>query len=114
MTAIKTETLYDEASDTLAIRRSIADVSPILDANAADRAAQPETGKYMNQGSHQIKVGRISTVDVERLALMGYDLLSPDPEVVRSALLYIQKNEPQWLTVNGTPFAKRMDGDSWR
>ncbi|MEN9839251.1 MAG: hypothetical protein RL177_730 [Bacteroidota bacterium] len=36
---------------------------------------------------------------------IGYNLLSPDADEVRRALLYIQSNEPLLLTVPGKPFA---------
>ena len=34
-----------------------------------------------------------------------YNLLSPDPDEWKRALLYIQANEPVWMTVNGKPIA---------
>lgn len=37
---------------------------------------------------------------------LGYNLLSPDPDEWKRALLYIQANEPVWMTVNGKPIAQ--------
>ena len=45
--------------------------------------------------------------DVQRLHNLGYKLLSPDPDEVRRALLYVQQNEPHLMTVNKKAFAKK-------
>ena len=46
--------------------------------------------------------------DIVRLKNEGYNLLSPDPEEVKRALLHIQSNERYMLTVPGTPIAKKQ------
>jgi hypothetical protein len=52
-----------------------------------------------------VHVGEIHFGDIERLKNMGYNLLSPDPDEWRRALLYIQSNEWKLLSVDGNPFA---------
>lgn len=81
------------------------DNSEVLAANAAARAAAPEFGRY--KGRTLVQVGRIDEGDIIRLRNIGYNLLSPDPDEVKRALLYIQSNEPAMLTVPGKPIAKK-------
>lgn len=94
---------YDEASDTLIVKTTY-DNSAVLAANQAQRNAAPETGRYKGNLAH---VGRIDLGDVTRLKNEGYNLLSPDPDEVKRALLHIQSNERYLLTVPGTPIAKK-------
>lgn len=108
MSDIKEIDYYDHANDVL-ITKHTQDVTDILDANKADRNATPEFGKYKG---NLVKAASISLVDVIRLKNMGYDLLSPDPDQRRRALVYIQQNEQHHLTVNGKPFARKRV--SWR
>jgi hypothetical protein len=49
---------------------------------------------------------------VVRLKNLGYNLLSPDPEEVKRALLYIQSEEKAHLSMPGTPISKKKQ--SWR
>lgn len=81
------------------------DNSTVLALNAAQRNAAPETGRY--KGGFLVHIGRIHMGDIERLQNQGYNLLSPDPEEAKRALLYIQSNEKALLTVPGTPIAKK-------
>lgn len=102
---------YIEAEDKLVIE-NIYDPTATLAQNAADRAARPEHGRYRTERPAQlVKVASIPEEHVIALKNLGYNLLSPDPDEARRALLYIQQNEPQWLTVDGTPFAKARQ--SW-
>lgn len=94
---------YIESEDRL-ITETVYDNSDVLDANLADRNASSETARYKGSFVH---VGRIDMGDVVRLKNIGYNLLSPDPEEYKRALLYIQQNEPHLLTVPGKPFAKK-------
>ena len=94
---------YDEASDTLIVKTTY-DNSAVLAANQAQRNAAPETGRYKGNLAH---IGRIDLGDVTRLKNEGYNLLSPDPDEVKRALLHIQSNERYLLTVPGTPIAKK-------
>lgn len=94
---------YDESSDSLIVKTSY-DNRAVLDMNMAQRNAAPETGRYKGDLVH---VGRVHMGDIVRLKNKGYDLLSPDPDEVKRALLYIQSKEKQLLTVPGTPIAKK-------
>lgn len=95
-------TFYDEEKEQI-VTRTTYDNSDVLAANQSQRNQAPEFGRYKGNLVH---VGRIDEGDVVRLKNMGYNLLSPDPEEYRRALLYIQSNEPNLLTVPGRPFAK--------
>lgn len=95
-------TFYDEDHDRMVVRTTY-DNSTVLAENDAQRKQASEFGRYKGNFVH---VGRIDEGDVVRLKNMGYNLLSPDPEEYRRALLYIQSNEPNLLTVPGRPFAK--------
>ena len=97
------EYLYDEHTNTLGIRTSY-DPSAVIEQNAIERASGRQ---YL--GSHKetrmVKVASIDVDHIEALKNLGYNLLSPDPDEQRRALLYIQQHEPVWLTVDGKPFA---------
>lgn len=94
---------FDELTGRMVIN-TLYDNTEVLKQNAAERAGQPEFGQYKG---NLVKVGSIHMGDVVRLANLGYDVLSSDPEETRRALMYIQANEPHLLTVNGKPFAKK-------
>lgn len=95
-------TIYDELEDKL-INRVTYDNTAVLALNDAQRKERPEGyGKYKGNLVH---AARLHLGDIERLKNMGYNLLSPDKDEVRRALVYIQQNEPQLLTVEGKPFA---------
>lgn len=93
---------YDEQADKLVVKTTY-DNTGVLAANEAQRNLAAEFGRYKGNLVH---VGRVDAGDVTRLKNMGYNLLSPDPEEYRRALMYIQSNEPNLLTVSGKPFAK--------
>lgn len=98
------ETLhYDEMADRLIVQ-STYDSSAVIEANREAQKQAQETGRYKGTLVH---VARIDEGDVLRLKNMGYNLLSPDPEEFKRALLYIQSNERDLLTVPGTPIAKK-------
>ena len=79
------------------------DNTEVMEENLTIRNAQPESGQYKG---NFCRVGSIHMGDIVRLKNIGYNLLSPDPDEVKRALLYIQSNEKHLLTVNGKPFAK--------
>lgn len=97
------EYLYDELTDTLGIRTTY-DPSAVIEANKAEKA---EGRQYFGQGreTRMVKVASIDMDHVEALKNLGYNLFSPDPDERRRTLLYIQQNEPVWMTVDGKPFA---------
>lgn len=103
--SIKTTSFYDEAEDRLIVRTTY-DNSDVLEANKVQRNAASEFGRYKSKNTQLVHVGRIDEGDVIRLKNIGYNLLSPDKDEWRRALLYIQQNEPYLLTVPGKPFAK--------
>ncbi len=94
---------YDEAADSLIVKTSY-DSSAVMADNIMTKNLQPETGRYKG---NLVKVGTIHLGDVTRLKNMGYDLLSPDPDEVKRALLYIQSEEEHHLCMPGTPIAKK-------
>lgn len=109
MTTDLLETLtYDDASDSLLVKTSY-DNRAVLESNLLDRNEAPETGRYKG---NLVKVGSIHLGDVQRLKNEGYNLLSPDPEEVKRALLYIQSENKHLLTVPGTPISKKKH--AWR
>lgn len=94
---------YDESNDRLIVQ-STYDSSAVVEANREAQKQAPEFGRYKGTLAH---VGRIHMGDVVRLKNLGYNLLSPDPDEIKRALLYIQSNEKDLLTVPGTPISKR-------
>lgn len=97
------KTTYDELTNKMVVKTTY-DNSAVLEMNKQERAEKQDGMQYKG---NLVQVGRLHLGDVERLYNMGYDVLSPDPEESRRALLYIQSNEPHLLTVNGKPFAKK-------
>lgn len=104
MSELIEKSYYDEASDSLVVK-TIYDSSAVLEANREAQKQAPETGRYKGNFVH---VGSIHMGDIVRLKNEGYNLLSPDPEEVKRALLHIQSNERYMLTVPGTPIAKKQ------
>jgi hypothetical protein len=92
----------DESSGKMVVTTTY-DNTDVLELNKAERNEKTDGPQYKGNLVH---AARIDMGDIIRLANMGYDLLSSDPEEVRRGLLYIQSNEPHLLTVNGKPFAK--------
>lgn len=99
---------YDVKTDSLIVKTSY-DNRAVLSANLAERNAAPETGRYKG---NFVKVGTIHLGDVQRLRNLGYHILSPDPDEVKRALLYIQAEEQALMTVPGKPIGKKKH--SWR
>lgn len=105
MTDLVETSKFDELTGQMVVQTTY-DNSAIRELNLADQNAAPEFGKYKGD---LCLVGRIHMGDIVRLKNLGYDLLSPDPDEVRRALLYIQGNEQTMLTVPGKPFAKHRN-----
>lgn len=103
---MKEEIKYDEMEDRLIVK-TVYDNSETLKENLIQRNEASEFGRYKQSNSGLVHVGRIDEGDVVRLKNMGYNLLSPDREEFKRALLYIQQNEPHLLTVPGKPFSKK-------
>jgi len=79
----------------------------IIEGNKRIKNNASETATYKSGNSQLVHVGRMSLGDVERLANLGFNLLSPDMDERRRALVYIQENEKHLLLVPGKPFARK-------
>jgi hypothetical protein len=100
---LRETTGYNEESDSFIIRTEY-DNSEVLASNLQARNDAPEFGRYKG---NLVKVGSIHLGDITRLKNEGYNLLSPDPEEVKRALLHIQSNEKALLTVPGRPIGTK-------
>lgn len=96
---------YDEIDDRLTIETSY-DAEPVIDDNKAAKAdVNPKAvQKYKGDLVHAC---RFHEGDIVRLKNLGYNILSPDPEEVRRALVYVQNNEPHLMRVHGKPFTRQ-------
>lgn len=108
MTDLQETSHYDEASDSLVVKTSYDNRSVIAE-NILTKNLQSETGRYKG---NLVKVATIHLGDVQRLKNLGYNILSPDPDEVKRALLYIQSEEKALMLMPGTPIAKKKT--SWR
>lgn len=101
---VKTTFHHDEMEDKLHVEYTY-DAEPILEQNKIERA---EFSNYKSRtlSSGLVKVASLHPGDVERLANMGYNVLSPDPAEVKRAVLFIQSEQRKLLTVEGNPFAR--------
>jgi cytochrome b involved in lipid metabolism len=93
---------YIDDKDQLVVERTY-DPTETIEANKDARALAPK--HHISNGKTLVKVMEIDEDHVLALYNMGYNLLSPDPDEWKRALLYIQNHEPVWLTVNGKPIA---------
>jgi hypothetical protein len=93
---------YDEITDTLGIE-TIYDATATIEQNKAQKAS----GRvfFGSKGQQMLHVASIHPAHFTALRNKGYNLLSADPDESRRALLYIQANEPVWMTVEGKPVA---------
>lgn len=94
---------YDEASDTLTVKTSY-DSRAVMADNIMAKNLQPETGRYKG---NLVKVASIHLGDVQRLKNLGYNIMSPDPDEVKRALLYIQSEEKDLMTMPGIPIGQK-------
>lgn len=104
MSEMKETVTYDQLENKI-VTKYEQDVQPILEQNHFIRSCENEHGKYKEKLVHAVS---ISEVDVLRLKHLGYDLMSPDQDERRRALMYIQQNEKQWLVTNGKPFSRKI------
>ena len=95
---------YDEIEDKLIVKKSY-DAQPVIDSNTRikNSTSAKSIQKYKGDFVH---AARMHKGDVDRLIGLGYNLLSPDPEEVNRALVYLQTNEPHLMVVHGKPFSK--------
>lgn len=108
MSDLKETSTYDELTDTLIVKTTY-DNSAVIADNIMTKNLAPETGRYKG---NLVKVGSIHLGDIVRLKNIGYNILSPDPDEWKRALLYIQSEEKAHLSVPGTPIGKKKQ--AWR
>jgi hypothetical protein len=103
MSGIVETSFYDAEKDALVVKTSF-DNRAVMQANLEERNLSDTFGRYKG---NFVKIGSIHMGDIVRLKNEGFNLLSPDPEEVKRAMLHIQSNEKHLLTVTGTPIAKK-------
>jgi len=96
---------YDEAEDRLTISTSY-DAEPVIEDNKEAKAGLNPKAIQKYKGD-MVHACRLHEGDVVRLRNLGYNLLSPDPDEVRRALVYVQHNEPHLMRVHSKPFTRR-------
>ena len=100
---MKQTSQYVEETDSLVVTTTY-DPTATLEANKEARLTAPK--HRISNGKVLVKVMEIEEGHIIALKELGYNLLSPDQDEVKRALLYVQNNEPYWMTVNGKPIAK--------
>jgi len=110
MSDVREQTFYDEQEDRL-VTKTTQDVDPYLAHAKEHRDACPETGAYMNKKFVYAATIPENIVNLMRLGQCcsdgkKYNLLSPDPDEYRRALLHVQSEHKHLLTIRGKPFAK--------
>lgn len=85
---------------------TIYDSTPVIEANKALRNAGER--EYLgSKGQRMLKVASIPVEHIEALRNMGYDLLSPDRDEVKRALLYVQAMQNDFMSVDGKPISDK-------
>lgn len=103
--SIKETLIYDEMEDSLSVTTSY-DALPVIDSNK--RIKNSKNSKAIEKyNGEMVHAARFHEGDIIRLKRLGYDLLSPDQDEVRRALVYIQENEPHLMLVHGKPFTRQ-------
>lgn len=89
------------------------DVEPYVEQARIIRESTSDFNKYKHNSFGCLHAGKISLVDIEKLFTGSccsegktYHLMSNDQDEVRRALLHVQTNHKEWLTVKGKPFSK--------
>lgn len=111
MSDLKESSVYDEMSDSMTFSYS-QDIEPYRDHNRALRNDSPEHGAYMGKNlvyAASIPHGLMMQMMHGQCCPDGkkYDLLSPDKEEARRALLHAQSYHKDILVIRGKPFAKK-------
>lgn len=99
---------YIEDTEQL-VTETIYDPSALIEQNRHEKALN---GKVRFSDAKLVKVASIDADHVTALINMGYNIYSHDKDEVRRAFCYIQENEPDWMVVDGKPFA--MFRPKWR
>lgn len=97
------KTTYIESEDKLVIE-TIYDAEPaILEAEAARQSGKVQVGK---NGRELVLAAVIPMEHITALKNeTGLDLLSPDPEMYRRALVYIQQNQQKFMATDKKVFS---------
>lgn len=96
---------YNELTDEMTVKTSY-DPTPVMESNKRIKNAVSSKAIEKYKGG-MVHAARFHKGDVERLIRLGYNILSPDPEEVRRALVYVQNNEHHMMLVHGKPFTKQ-------
>jgi hypothetical protein len=99
---------YIEDKDQLVVE-TVYDPSALIEQNKREKAAN---GKVRFDNARLVKVASLHPDHVTALHNMGYNIYSSDKDECRRAFCYIQENEPDWMVVEGKPFA--MFRPKWR
>ena len=95
---------FVDAEDRLVVHTRY-DPTATIEANAEARALAPK--HRVSNGKLLTKVMDIDEGHIVALKNLGYNILSPDPDEVKRALLYIQAEEKHHLTMPGNPIGKK-------
>lgn len=85
---------------------TIYDPTDVIEANKALRNSG-ERVTIGSKGQQMVLAARIDMDHIIALKNLGYDLLSPDRDEVRRALLYVQAMQNDWMTMDGKVIADR-------
>lgn len=100
--------------DGKVIETSSQDSTATLEENKAVRDSQPEHFKYLN-GKPLFHAAKIDVAFIDKMANgqcctdgIKYTFFSNDKEERKRALLHVQSSHPEWMRVNGKPFAQKV------
>jgi len=102
---LKEDLIYDKDEDKLVISTTY-DSSDVIASNQKIKASVNKKAIEKYKGD-MVHAARFHEGDIVRLRNLGYNLLSPDQDEVRRALVYVQENEPHLLLVHGKPFTRQ-------
>ncbi len=110
MNDVKEVTKYDVNSDQLIISRT-QDVEPYIEYNKRIRNEAPSQGRYKDELPRAAHIPNIVVEQMMRgqccTSGKKYNLLSPDQDEVRRALMHIQEFHKELLLIPGKPFARQ-------
>ena len=102
---MKENITYNDMDDRLTVE-TVYDAGPVVDQNKSIKLGKSSKAVEKYKGD-LVHAASFNEGDVVRLKNLGYNLLSPDQEEVRRALVYVQNHEPHLMLVHGKPFAKQ-------
>lgn len=102
---MKEELDYNEHTDVMTIKTSY-DAAPVIESNKNIRNSNSSKAIQKYKGD-LVLAARFAEGDIIRLRNLGYNILSPDSDEVRRALVYVQTHEPHLMTVHGKPFTRQ-------